>query len=63
MKRIGKSQAVTVDIEFTCPFCGLRVSASIEAAAVFHELPICKKFLDLEPIDFLHECNVRRSLN
>lgn len=45
-------------VDFACPFCGGYVHASVEEEHVIHIAPACQKFMDLEPDDFLHECNV-----
>jgi hypothetical protein len=39
--------------------CGQPISASVEGCAVIHDMPLCQKFLDLEPDEFL--TYVRRS--
>lgn len=39
--------------------CGKAIYASTEEGAVAHELPPCKEFLELEPVEFLRY--VRRS--
>ena len=41
-----------------CP-CGKAIFAIVEVCAVVHEVPYCKKFLELEPDEFL--AYVRRS--
>lgn len=45
------------DVEFKCPFCGGKVAATKEKGSVVHTVPTCKKFDDLDPIDFMHACN------
>ena len=41
-----------------CP-CGRRIFASVDQVAVIHEVPYCKQFFELEPLEFL--IYVRRS--
>ena len=37
--------------EFVCPFCSKCVAVSVEGLA--HETPMCKKFDDMRPEEFL----------
>lgn len=42
-------------VEFECPFCAGRVDANAELdpPTVFHSMPPCQRFIDLEADDFL----------
>ena len=41
-----------VDLEFIC-LCGKKCYVDTPRCAVIHEMPMCKKFRDLEPDKFL----------
>jgi len=43
-------------VECACPFCGVNFIA-YENGAVIHRLPVCTKFMALEPVDFLAAAN------
>jgi hypothetical protein len=45
-------------INFKCPFCGRDVTIGKlpdDLIAITHVLPICVKFEELEPSDFIHQ--------
>ena len=47
-----------IDVEFVCPFCGKQCTATTEPDfGVTHVLPMCEKFEQLEPDDFLAAVN------
>ena len=48
-------------VNFTCPFCGSQCTATLEHGAVFHGLPMCEKFEQLDPVEFLAAVNARRA--
>jgi hypothetical protein len=56
-------------VEFTCPFCGHRVKAGEavrpgEAEAspcVLHDEPVCERFDELEPDEFMQAVNAKRA--
>lgn len=48
-------------VNFVCPFCEARCSASLQMGAVLHELPMCEKFERLAPDEFLKAVNERRA--
>lgn len=42
-----------------CPFCGGNISfGSNPAPFAMHSFPFCKKFMDLDVVEFLHAVNV-----
>lgn len=46
--------------DFTCPFCRGQVTVLLSPSyGVAHAMPMCKKFEELEPLDFLHQANVK----
>lgn len=51
------------EVSFVCPFCGKGCSANSDprrgAIGVVHGLPMCKKFEELEPQEFMRACNLR----
>lgn len=53
----GKPQTIRAELMFKCPFCKGQVSASLEPPCLLHAVPMCKKFDELEPDEFMHECN------
>jgi hypothetical protein len=55
-------QTVHTDLDFPCPFCGLRAAASFEPPAVYHELPQCERFVRLEPTEYLAACHRARQV-
>ena len=44
---------------FTCPFCGRQAGVSTHPSAVIHALPMCAKFDQLEPADYLAAVNAQ----
>jgi len=46
------------DVDFSCPFCGASCSADSASCAVLHTMPMCKKFRELGPVEFLRAVNV-----
>jgi hypothetical protein len=44
--------------DFTCPFCG--ASAAVDGDKVAHVFPVCPKFVELAPADYLAAVNVAR---
>jgi len=52
-------------IEFSCPFCGLKVifghndDEDADPGAL-HQAPMCQKFDKLDPDEFLYACNEKR---
>lgn len=46
-------------VDFICPFCQGRCTASLALAGVMHDKPTCKQFDELEPDEFLHAVNQR----
>lgn len=55
--RRGRGILVRDAVDFTCPFCSGKCSASDERALVLHAMPPCSKYLALEPDDFLAAVN------
>jgi hypothetical protein len=52
---------ITDGLDFICPFCGARCTVLREHEAVAHVLPMCEKFEQLEPDEFLKAVNERRA--
>lgn len=50
------SVLVKHDVDINCPFCGRRFIAS-ENGTVLHYMPMCEKFEQLDPVEFLKACN------
>ncbi len=61
MERANK-KIVTIGY-FPCPFCQGQFSASEEPPAVVHTIPMCVKFVALEPDKFLREARLARELS
>lgn len=55
--RRGRAVHVRDAVDFACPFCKGKCSVSEEKEMVLHALPVCAKYLALEPQDFLHAVN------
>lgn len=60
----GKKFQVREATETMCPFCGKVVAAgTMENGTeegmpfVSHQMPACQSFADMDPADFLSECN------
>lgn len=53
------SITITDALEFTCPFCQAHCTASLEHYAVMHAVPMCEKFEQLSPDEFLKAVNER----
>jgi hypothetical protein len=50
---------VVPDVSGKCPFCGGSISFGANPAPfAMHSFPYCKKFLDLDVVEFLHAVNV-----
>ncbi len=58
------SDKINVRMEFIglC-ICGSKLLASIEPCALAHEPPVCEKFHELEPVEFLKYINNNYKLN
>lgn len=56
-----KSVHITDGVDFICPFCKARCTTSLEHCAVLHTVPMCEKFEQLEPDEFLKAVNERRA--
>lgn len=52
-----KSLSITDGVDFVCPFCNAKCTASVEQGCVLHEVPMCEKYEQLEPADFLKAVN------
>lgn len=55
----GETLNITDALEFTCPFCQAHCTASLEHYAVTHAVPMCEKFEQLSPDEFLKAVNER----
>mgnify|MGYP001617579640 FL=1 len=55
------SLTITDGVNFTCPFCKAQCTTSLEHCAVLHTAPMCEKFEQLEPDEFLKAVNERRA--
>jgi hypothetical protein len=53
----GKKILVRDAVDFDCPFCKGKCSASEEKFVVLHSMPPCPKYLALEPDDYLAAVN------
>jgi hypothetical protein len=55
-------------IDFKCPFCGRDVTIGKlpdDQVAITHVLPMCSRFEELDPSEFVHQCYLEasRSIN
>jgi hypothetical protein len=59
MNEPPKQFRVERQVNFTCPFCGRRASFGYvqEHPTATHDMPMCKKFEELEPDEFLQAVN------
>lgn len=57
--KVFGSLNITDALEFTCPFCQAHCTASLEHYAVMHAVPMCEKFEQLSPDEFLKAVNER----
>jgi len=55
MKEAIKAQSLGL-----CPGCGAKIAASLEPAAVMHEVPQCKDFEMRDPIAYAAWVNEKR---
>lgn len=46
-------------VSFTCPFCGGRVACT-RPDGILHEEPTCRKFIDLDVLDYLRAAREER---
>lgn len=53
------SITITDGVDFTCPFCKAKCTTSLEHCAVLHTEPMCEKFEQLGPVEFLKAVNER----
>lgn len=44
-------------LDFVCPFCGAKCTASVERGCVLHATPMCPRFARLGPVEFLRAVN------
>lgn len=51
--------AGTDGVDFVCPFCQAKCTTSLEHCAVLHTEPMCEKFEQLGPVEFLKAVNER----
>lgn len=54
--RKGRVYTANPRVVFTCPFCKVE-NVTVTDDSVLHPLPVCSKYLLLEPTDYLHEVN------
>lgn len=52
-----KTMNITDGVDFICPFCQAKCTASVEQGGVIHMLPMCKEFEQLGPVEFLKAVN------
>ncbi len=57
MKPIMQQSSFKSDVDFDCPFCSAKCSADATSCAVLHAMPMCKKFEELGPTEFLNAVN------
>lgn len=50
-------------VDFICPFCKARCTVSREKESIVHTLPMCEKFEQLDPADYLQAVNDRIAIN
>ena len=53
---------IKVETTLRCGFCGQTVTVGRSAdgkRGVFHEMPLCKQFEKMEPLDFLIESKLK----
>lgn len=50
-------------IDFDCPFCDGKCTASEEHTMVVHSMPFCDEFQELEITDFLRAVNEKMEKN
>lgn len=53
------SITITDGVDFVCPFCQAKCTTSLEHCAVLHTEPMCEKFEQLGPVEFLKAVNER----
>jgi hypothetical protein len=49
-------------VDFICPFCSGKVTANQTKYSISHSLPVCEKFKNLEPTEFL-AASVKQHIN
>ncbi len=59
----GGGQTVAVDVEVQCAFCTGTWWASLADGAVVHTMPMCQKFRELEPDEFVRACRIEMEPN
>jgi hypothetical protein len=42
-----------------CPFCGLKIAASVDDPSILHALPTCEKFDKLDALTYITEVRKR----
>ena len=58
-----RERTIRADVRFRCPFCGVEAAAGYSdrgRPVVVHQLPICDKFDELGPVEFLTAARARR---
>lgn len=61
--RRRKSIKVRDAIDFDCPFCKGKASASAERGMVLHTLPVCTTYTRLGPTEYLQAVNAKMATN
>ena len=52
-------QTLKAELSDRCPFCGGSISFGANPAPfATHSFPYCKRFIDLDVVEFLHAVNV-----
>ena len=59
---LGDMKVQHVDgVKFACHVCGLTVQTGSEEngrQSIFHKMPMCDRFRDSDPLEFLHDARV-----
>lgn len=59
MPKTGETITVKDPVSFTCPFCSRTATASLDPPSVFHALPMCDQFQNMDVVSYLRAVNAR----
>lgn len=64
IETVDRADAVVRGVKLICPFCNRVASIGYTAngdCAIDHELPVCAKFIALDPVEYARAVRIRLS--
>ncbi len=59
MPKTGDTVTVNDPVNFVCPFCSLNATASLDPPSIFHALPMCDEFTNMDIVSYMRAVNAR----